>query len=229
VSVHLPGATPKTIHYKNDALGRRIERHDVHTNAWTRYCYDGWEVRREASSDGSWVNYVNGDEMDDHLWQTRSITPTSYVMDVYLTDHQGSVRGILDGSGNLASSNGYDTFGNRTQGNSRFGYTGREHDPDTGLMYYRARWYSPETGRFISEDPIGLAGGINLYAYVGNNPLMYTDPSGHHPLGILIGILGAGALGVAEHSKTKKNEQCVAFHGMRRKMAVPVSSPQAQS
>ncbi|NOT61949.1 MAG: RHS repeat-associated core domain-containing protein, partial [Acidobacteria bacterium] len=74
---------------------------------------------------------------------------------------------------------GYDTFGTRSGiVTTRFGYTGREHDPDTGLMYYRARWYSPETGRFVSEDPIGLAGGINLYAYVENDPFNSIDPSG---------------------------------------------------
>jgi RHS repeat-associated protein len=78
---------------------------------------------------------------------------------------------------------GDDTFGNRTGSTTtRFGYTGREHDPDTGLMYYRARWYSPETGRFVSEDPIGFGGGINLYAYVGNNSVNLTDPSGNNAL-----------------------------------------------
>lgn len=56
---------------------------------------------------------------------------------------------------------------------------GRERDDFTGLMYYRARWYSSELGRFITEDPIGFAGGdINLYAYVGNNPISHKDPTG---------------------------------------------------
>ena len=58
-------------------------------------------------------------------------------------------------------------------------YTGREYDSDTGLYYYRNRWYDPEIGRFISEDPIGFAGGdINLYSYVGNNPQNFVDPFG---------------------------------------------------
>ena len=48
----------------------------------------------------------------------------------------------------------------------------------TGLYYVRARWYDPHLGRFVSEDPIGLAGGLNVYAYVGNSPLNGTDPSG---------------------------------------------------
>lgn len=59
----------------------------------------------------------------------------------------------------------------------RYGYTGREPDA-TGLVYYRARYYDPTLGRFTQRDPIGLAGGINPYAYVGNNPINYVDPDG---------------------------------------------------
>ncbi|MEM7089913.1 MAG: RHS repeat-associated core domain-containing protein [Pseudomonadota bacterium] len=61
----------------------------------------------------------------------------------------------------------------------RYGYTGREHDPETGLIYYRARHYDPATGQFIQRDPIGFAAGdLNLYAYVWNDPYNWTDPSG---------------------------------------------------
>jgi RHS repeat-associated protein len=60
-----------------------------------------------------------------------------------------------------------------------YAFTGREWDPETGLYYYRARYYDPKIGRFISDDPIGLAGGdVNLYAYVGNRPLNLSDPFG---------------------------------------------------
>jgi RHS repeat-associated protein len=76
----------------------------------------------------------------------------------------------------------YDSFGNRTEAMSadfRFGYTGRELDTETGLYYYRARYYDAAVGRFISEDPIGFsAGDTNLYRYVFNNATNYTDPSG---------------------------------------------------
>jgi RHS repeat-associated protein len=61
----------------------------------------------------------------------------------------------------------------------RYQYTGREFDADTGLYFYRARWYSAELGRFVSEDPIGFAGGdVNLYGYVENNPVRFTDSTG---------------------------------------------------
>ena len=161
-TVHLPGATPKTIHYKYDALGRRIERTDANTGDWQRYTYDGWEVRSEEHSNGDWVSYVNGNEIDDHLMHRRRTNGNPITYEYYLSDHQGSLRTLTDANGNVVSGNTYDTFGNRTGTvATRFGYTGREHDPDTGLMYYRARWYDSASGRFISEDPIGLAGGIN--------------------------------------------------------------------
>jgi RHS repeat-associated protein len=74
----------------------------------------------------------------------------------------------------------YDSFGNPiTALNTRYGYTGRERDEFTGLQYNRARWYDPNLGRFISEDPIGFRGGdVNLYGYVRNRPLKFRDSRG---------------------------------------------------
>ena len=76
----------------------------------------------------------------------------------------------------------YDSFGNIEAQNDQikqpFTFTGREWDEETGLYYYRARYYDPMEGRFISKDPIGFKGGINLYNYVDSNPLNFTDPFG---------------------------------------------------
>jgi RHS repeat-associated protein len=75
----------------------------------------------------------------------------------------------------------YDPFGRTTTtgdtSTNSFQYTGREND-GTGLYFYRARYYAPDFGRFISTDPIGLRGGLNTYAYVDSNPLRWTDPLG---------------------------------------------------
>ncbi|QYO65712.1 RHS repeat domain-containing protein [Leptolyngbya sp. 7M] len=100
----------------------------------------------------------------------------------FLQDHLGSTVGLADASGNLTSSANYDSFGNSTNNlPTRYQYTGREYDSFSGLQYNRARWYDPKIGRFFSEDPIGLNGGLNLYEYAKSNPVSYTDPTGEIP------------------------------------------------
>ena len=82
----------------------------------------------------------------------------------------------------------YDAFGNAVLETGvalvdEFGYTGRERHDRSGLYYYRNRFYSPQLGRFISQDPIGMLGGTNLYAYVGNDPVNWVDPLGLYSFG----------------------------------------------
>jgi len=100
---------------------------------------------------------------------------------------------LTDSSGNLTEQTSYDSFGNATTNlSTRYQFTGREYDNFTGLYFYRARWYDLNLGRFISEDPIGFAGGdINLYGYVGNNPIQYKDPTGK--IWHIVAGAGAGA------------------------------------
>jgi RHS repeat-associated protein len=104
-----------------------------------------------------------------------------------LADHQGTVRDVVrwdDVAGETITVTHftYDTFGNVTGGDTtqtRYLYTGRDWDSDSGLQYNRARWYDPATGRWISEDPIGFAAGdANLARYVGNSATNAVDPSG---------------------------------------------------
>lgn len=165
-----------TISYKYDALGRRIQR-STSAGAYTNYIYDRQDVVKDVNSDGSIVEYLNGLGMDNKLRQTSS-AGTFY----FVQDHLGSTRALTDASGNVVESEQYDSFGDGAGSTlTRYGYTGRERDADTGLYYYRARWYDPQAGRFLSEDPIGFDGGINLYAYVENNPLNNSDPEGLAP------------------------------------------------
>lgn len=79
----------------------------------------------------------------------------------FLADHLGSTNGLTNSTGTLTASQSYDSFGNPTNANfpTRYQFTGREFDNFSGLQYSRARWYNPSIGRFISEDPIGFAGG----------------------------------------------------------------------
>jgi RHS repeat-associated protein len=100
-----------------------------------------------------------------------------------LADRLGSVNALVDGNGTVVDTRSYDSFGNlltpASNVNFRYGYTGRELDSETGLHFYRARYYDTFIGRFISTDPIGFsAGDTNLYRYVGNSATLYTDANG---------------------------------------------------
>ncbi len=124
------------------------------------------------------ARYSQGLNPDEPLAMLRGST-TSF----YSADGLGSVTSLSSAAGTLAQTYGYDSFGNQTSSNGSltnpFQYTGREFDADTSLYYYRARFYDPRTGRFLSEDPIGFRGfDVNTYRYVRNRPGQYTDPFG---------------------------------------------------
>src|SRR5262249_19567815 len=124
------------------------------------------------------ARYTQDVGIDQLLSELRSGT-TSY----YHQDALGSVTSLSNGAGALANTYSYDSFGKLTASTGTttnpFQYTGREFDPETGLSYYRARYYDPSAGRFLSEDPLGFgAGDANFYPYVGNSPTNMIDPSG---------------------------------------------------
>jgi RHS repeat-associated protein len=101
----------------------------------------------------------------------------------YHTNHQGSVTEVLNQNGAIVKTYRYDAFGKIMSEtgftfNRGFTYTGRERHYRSGLYYYRARFYDPSIGRFISEDPIGPINGTNLYAYAANSPVTHIDPLG---------------------------------------------------
>ena len=171
-----------TVSYKYDALGRRIQR-TPSTGISTTFVYDGQDVVKDINSDGSTVEYLNGLSVDNKLRLTDSRLPGSLY---FVQDHLGSTTGLTNSTGSSVSQISYDSFGNaNTSSNlTRYAYTGREFDPDTGLYYYRARWYDAKVGRFISEDPIGFGGGVNKFGYVKDNPQNATDPSGLHEIDV---------------------------------------------
>ena len=180
VQVRRPGGV--VVGYKYDALGRRIEQSAG--GGWLRFTYDGADVVVDRAGYGAQTlvttEYTNGLGIDDKLAQRMSSAQGSVTL-YYLADHQGSTRALVNAAGNVVERQEYDSFGNNVGAGSvltRYGYTGRERDALTGLYYYRARWYDPQQGRFISEDPIGFKGGINFYAYVENNPINFNDPLG---------------------------------------------------
>ena len=167
-----------SVTYSYDALGRRAQRTSS-VGGTEKFVYDGADVVRDLdAANATLAEYLNGRGIDNKLRQTTSGT-ASY----FISDHLGSTRALADGNGNIASSLGYHSFGNVTSGSAstRHTYTGREIDFESGLMYYRSRSYDATQGRFVSEDPIGFKAGINFYAYVENNPLRYSDPTGLCP------------------------------------------------
>jgi RHS repeat-associated protein len=157
-----------------DALGRRQRK--TTTGIMTDFVYNGLNPVREASG-ATIIDLLTGLEIDEYLMRT-----TTGTTEQFLTDALGSTVALTDVSGAVDTEHSYEPFGTPTAisgaSSNLLAYTGRESD-GTGLYYYRARYYHPLLQRFISEDPIDFLGGdVNLYAYVGNNPVLSVDPLG---------------------------------------------------
>jgi RHS repeat-associated protein len=171
-----------TARFSYDGLGRRVEK--VAGGVTTQWAYDGDDIVKEVK--GSTTSYlVHGPGVDEPLADTGSgFGLTGY----YLADGLGSIVAKADASGTVTLSRRYDAWGNLELGATTAGYafTGREWDPETGLYYYRARYYDPKIGRFLSEDPIGFEGGMSFYTYVGGNPARYSDPNGESVIGYFV-------------------------------------------
>lgn len=163
--------------YRYDALGRRIEK--AVDSDITRYVYDGPDIA--LAFDGTnliQARYSHGVSVDQPLAIIKG--GASFF---YHVDHLGSITRITDEAGTVINDYSYDAYGrieSATEAVSQpYAYTGRELDTESGLYYYRARYYDPQTGRFLSEDPIGFAAGdLNTYRYVWNSPQSWRDPSG---------------------------------------------------
>jgi RHS repeat-associated protein len=169
-----PGVGTTTFRY--DPFGRRIQKSG--SLGTTNYLYDGFNSVEEVDGSGNVLaKYSQGLDADEPLSMLRSGV-TSY----FQTDDLRSTTSLSSTTGALAKSYTYDAFGTLTASTGTltnpFQFTSREFDSETGLNFYRARYYDPNVGRFISEDPIRFDGGFDFYVYVENNPVLYIDPMG---------------------------------------------------
>ncbi|HEX5155158.1 MAG TPA: RHS repeat-associated core domain-containing protein [Parafilimonas sp.] len=173
-----------TATYKYDALGRRIYK--ATATDTIHYYFDGLQAIEERNNKDSIIaSYVWGTWLDDIVAMSRNNN-----IYYYTTNLIGSVTSVSDTSGKLVERYAYDPFGKQTiydannvillvsaVGNTYL-FTGRQIDKETGLYYFRARYYDAVTGRFLQRDPLGYVDGLGLYAYVNNNPLSSFDPIG---------------------------------------------------
>lgn len=186
-----------TASFQYDAFGRRVSK--TFNGTTTNYLYDGMNVVQEKVGGTPTANMLTGG-VDQVFSRTESGGTQSL-----LVDSLGSIVALLDSGGTTQTDYTYEPFGQTGSGGAASSnpsqYTGREND-GTGLYYYRARYYSPTLQRFISEDPIGFAGGdTNLYAYVSNSPCNATDPTGNNPLATAaVGCLVGAAVGALADS-----------------------------
>ncbi|MFC4812428.1 RHS repeat domain-containing protein, partial [Paenibacillus sp. GCM10023250] len=172
-----------TVSYTYNGDGLLYERTAGGTK--TRYYWDDQRLIGEATVSGTTVtpkaSYVYGNGLLERI-DGSNLTRATYL----LNGHQDVVE-LRDNSGAVLNKYTYDIWGkplsvSETVDNP-FWYSSEYWDKKTGLQYLRARWYNPETARFISEDTyegeLKNPNSLNLYTYVENNPLTHTDPSGH--------------------------------------------------
>ncbi|MBI5182127.1 MAG: RHS repeat protein [Nitrospirae bacterium] len=184
--VQLTTPNAQLVIYKYDPFGRRIEKSV--NGVITRYVYDREDILFELDGSGNVVTeYLHGSGIDEPIAMIKN-NQTYY----YHADGLGSIIAITDSAGNVVQRYEYDSFGAITYIQDStfkqpYTYTAREYDQESGLYYYRARYYDARVGRFLSKDPfrgyLRKPQTQNRYSYVLNNPLKFIDPFGLDSLG----------------------------------------------
>jgi RHS repeat-associated protein len=189
------GGQTSEVAFKYDAVGRRIERSISQGASFQRrqYVYDGIQAVGELVEGRVAATVVTGVNIDEVIARTVNVSggQNPILTKTYLTDALGSVLAITLQNQHPELFYSYSPYGETSQLGGDLDssvnsnqYTARENDGTVGgtiagsLYYYRARYYDPVLKRFISEDPIGLEGGLNVYSYVQNNPVSFSDPLG---------------------------------------------------
>ncbi|WP_168196763.1 RHS repeat-associated core domain-containing protein [Brevundimonas sp. M20] len=167
---------PLTASYHYDSDDRRTKK--VVNGVTTRTMWSGTDELAEYDVNGDLIRRFIPDGTGGMDQRLATVTASGAVY-WHHTDHQGSVIATSGSDGQTVGTATYSPHGEGAPpAQSPFGYTGRQYDPETGLYYYRARYYSPYLGTFLSMDPIGTKDDPNLYIYVGLDPTNATDPTG---------------------------------------------------
>ena len=176
--------------YSYDYLGRRISKTVYGSPDVTmKYCYDGGQVIAEYDGNDNLLRkFIYGPGIDESICMID--VADSNAVYYYHFDGLGSVAALSDVNNMVVESYSYDVFGAPTVYDANYSeisksaignpymFTARRADDETALYYYRARYYAFDIGRFLQTDPIGYSDGLNIYAYVGNNPVNLADPMG---------------------------------------------------
>ncbi|EPQ8461400.1 RHS repeat-associated core domain-containing protein, partial [Escherichia coli] len=178
-----------TYRYVYDALGRRTEKQHISPDGKpynrTKFLWDGMRLAQESRPEGTDSLYIYRDpgsyEPLARVDKAGKEGPNRILY--FHTDVNGAPEEMTDSDGKIVWETGYQVWGNTIQEKDHGGveqnlrYQGQYLDRETGLHYNLHRYYDPDVGRFMVTDPIGLAGGLNLYAYAPN-PLGWIDPLG---------------------------------------------------
>jgi RHS repeat-associated protein len=227
VLIAATSAVAKEISYRYDVYGRRIQKvvidfafpSDISKTYSRSYAYDGSNIIGEYNSSGVLLARYTQDPRGIDNVLSVNVTSAGVAEKVaknggiyyLLKDNLGSVTSIQDGNGVIVQKYKYQSYGTIASvkdGNNNdiqadptlrisFSFTGREFEKETGLYYYRSRFYDPGSGRFLQRDkyagdlnrPISVA---NAYAYAGNNPINFTDPTGNDPVSTIVYNPGGG-------------------------------------
>lgn len=217
VSASSNGLVVATFAY--DARGRRVKK--IFADGTHRYFYDGWLLVYEhivrPNSTTNEIEYVWGKDISGTRGGAAGIGGLLYLKrdgEIYVPHYDafGNIRGYCDARGNVVASYTYDAFGNIVSQSGTmpnafpFRHSTKYFDSDFGLYYYGYRYYGPQIMRWLTEDPIGVDGGMNLYAFCENNSIQYVDCLGLYLWYVLYYDENKGGSNFKRAAETRKNE-----------------------